>query len=176
MEPIWTASGHFAALADIHSTRSPFRTLSNRKNLLYVLFKMSSQIKRGIRWIIVAPGAIVSAYLVWLATTFLNRLSLSFAGLDPDEIFGRLYIEVVSSGLMGAAFVYSGTRIAPANRKIVARVLAVFAVLIAGVLLAGAVIAKNSWAIVGCICLACGAAVVAYWVVEVEPVTESSPL
>lgn len=69
---------------------------------------------------------------------------------------------------MGAAFVYVGARIVPANRKPVGYVLAVTIVLIAGFLAYPSVTQKNWWALVGCVALAGGGAGVAYSVAAGE--------
>jgi hypothetical protein len=70
-------------------------------------------------------------------------------------------VEVIANALMGAAFVYAGARVAPANRKEISYVMAVVAILIAGFLSFPAIVQKNWWALVGCITMAVGAGLVA---------------
>ncbi len=89
-------------------------------------------------------------------------------GINSDGFLNKLLIEVISSGVMGAAFVYAGSRIAPSNRKVVVYILAVIAILIAGFLGFPAIIQQNWWAIVSVIAMAGGAGMVAYQVAEGE--------
>jgi hypothetical protein len=115
-----------------------------------------------LRWILFLPGAFLAAYLIWLIIVF------AFSRGDPDWILSKVFIEVVGHGAMGVAFVYAGSRIAPGYRKIVAYLLTTLAILFAGFSLFPAVAAHNWWAVVGGICLATGAALVAYSVAEGE--------
>lgn len=119
-----------------------------------------------LRWLGFIPGAFAAAWLAWFLTFFGNKISMWMMGINPDDFIGKLFIEVMSNGAMGAAFVYGGSRIAPANRKVVAYVLAVMAVLIAGFLSFPAIVQQNWWAVVGVIAMAGGAGLVVYHVAE----------
>lgn len=122
----------------------------------------------GLRWLGFVPGAFASAWLAWLLVPFGYKIAMSGMGMDPDGFINKLIIEVISSGVMGAAFVYAGSRIAPSNRKVIAYVLAVVAVLIAGFLAFPAIAQQNWWAVVGVIAMAGGAGLVVYQVAEGE--------
>ena len=93
---------------------------------------------------------------------------MGMMGVNSDGFLFKLFIEVMSNGAMGAAFVYAGSRIAPDNRKVVAYILAVIAVLIAGFLAFPAIAQQNWWAVVGVISMAGGAGLIVYQVAEGE--------
>ena len=128
----------------------------------------SNAVITALRWLGFLPGALVAAWAAWLLVFFGNRLSMWMMGIDPDGFLCKLFVEVMSHGSMGAAFVYAGSRIAPVNRKVIAYALAEVAILIAGFLAFPAVAQQNWWAIVGAIALAGGAGLVVYQVAEGE--------
>lgn len=119
-----------------------------------------------LRWLGFVPGAFAAAWLAWLLIFFGGKLSMWVMFMNPGNFSLKLYIDVISSGTMGAAFVYAGARIAPGNRKVVAYVLAVLAVFIAGLLAYPAITQQNWWAVVGIIAMAGGAGLVVYKVTE----------
>ena len=121
-----------------------------------------------LRWLSFLPGAFAAAWLAWLLVSFGNKLTMWMMGINPDGFINKLFIEVMSSGVMGAAFVYAGSRIASTNRKIIAYVLTVVAVLIAGFLAFPAIAQQNWWAVAGVILMAAGAGLVVYQVAEEE--------
>ncbi len=127
--------------------------------------------KRGLivlRWVGFIPAAFLGAWLAWLVVFYLNQLTLGIKGIDTNDFFPRLTVEILSHGAMGAAFVYIGSNIVPNNKKIVTYLLTVFILLIAGFLAFPAVINRDWWAIVGVIAISSGAGMVAYQVSEGE--------
>ena len=122
----------------------------------------------ALRWLGFLPGAFLCAWLAWLFIYFGNKLTMWMVGIDSEGFLSNLFIEVMSSGAMGAAFVYAGSRISPASRKVVAYVLSVVVVLIAGFLSFPAIDQQNWWAVLGVIAMAGGAGLVAYQVAEGE--------
>lgn len=121
-----------------------------------------------LRWLGFVPGAFLGAWLAWALIFFGNKLSMWMMGINSEGFIFKLFIEVMSSGAMGAAFVYAGSRIAPTSHKVVAYVLALVAVLIAGFLAFPAIVQQNWWAVVGVIAMAGGAGLVVYQVAEGE--------
>ena len=127
--------------------------------------------KRGLnilRWIGFIPAAFLGAWLAWMVVFYLNQLTMGVKGIDTNDFFPRLTVEVLSHGAMGAAFVYIGSNIVPSNQKIVTYLLTVFVLLIAGFLAFPAVLQGDWWAIVGVIAVSSGAGMVAYQVYEKE--------
>jgi hypothetical protein len=120
-------------------------------------------IKEVARWIALLPVAIGAAWLGHLAAT----LGGFFGGGD-DWFLGKLYLETASGMFMGAAFVFSGAKIAPKHNKRTAYALTVIAVLTAGFLLCPALQVLNYWAMWNGGMVAVGAAGVAYAVSEGE--------
>ena len=123
---------------------------------------------RILRWITFVPAAFLSAWLVYAATVLLNRLSISMAGADPDGFLNKVLVTCVSYAVMGAAFVYVGSRIAPGNRKVVAFSLTLVGVLIAGAATFASAVQRDLWSVAGSICMALGSGAVAYSVAEGE--------
>ena len=115
-----------------------------------------------LRWIAFLPGALAASLLVSVAMRLVNRVIMFLNGMNPDGFLNKLWLDVVASALMGAAFVYVGARIAPASRKPVGYVLTVAIILIAGFLAFPAVTQHNWWALIGCVAMAGGGAVVAH--------------
>jgi len=122
----------------------------------------------ALRWLGFVPGAFAASWLAWLLVSLGNKFSMSMMGMSPEGFLNKIFIEIISNGVMGAAFVYAGSRIAPASRKIVAYILAVVALLIAGFLAFPAMAQQNWWAILGVIAMAGGAGLVVYQVAEGE--------
>ena len=69
---------------------------------------MTSKTKNILRWIFTLPAAALAAWAAWFAVLWLNRVTFSMIGFDPDALISRAYIELVSHALMGAVFVYVG--------------------------------------------------------------------
>jgi hypothetical protein len=127
--------------------------------------------KKGLnilRWIGFIPAAFLGAWLAWLVVFYLNQLTMGVKGIDTNDFFPRLTVEVLSHGAMGAVFIYIGSNIVPSNQKIVTYLLTVFVLLIAGFLAFPAVLQGDWWAIVGVIAVSSGAGMVAYQVSEKE--------
>jgi hypothetical protein len=117
---------------------------------------------RIVRWIAVLPGALAGAWLAWFVCNFANRISLLLAGVLPDSFSGRACIETMSSLVLGAAFVYAGSYIAPMYQRQVALALGSLGLFIAVVMVAFAVADLNYWAIWGGIWIAVGIGAVAF--------------
>lgn len=107
-----------------------------------------------LRWLTFLPGALLAALLVSAVMRLLNHLSMFLSGMNPDGFLNKLWLEVIASALMGAAFVYAGSRIAPMYRKSVGYTLTVTIILLAGFLAFPAIIQQNWWALIGCIAMA----------------------
>lgn len=121
-----------------------------------------------LRWASFIPLAAAAALLAWFLSAVLYKFSMNWIGIDTDGFMVRLAIQLTSNGAMGATFVYTGSRIAPAKRKVVVHILAVIAVLIAGLSAFPAIVQRNWWDVVGVIAMAAGAGLVIYLVAEGE--------
>lgn len=132
-----------------------------------------SQSEFVLRWIAFLPAAFLAAWLAWLVVMFGNRLTMGMQGIDPDSFLSRAFIEFISHAVMGAAFVYSGAKVAPAHHKTVAYVLAGLGLVAAGFLLFPAFMVANYWAVWAGASLIMGVGATAYSVstgeVELEP-------
>lgn len=121
-----------------------------------------------LRWSAFVPGALLSAWLAWIVVNILNRFSLGYMGIDLDSFMARLSLESTAHAAMGAAFVYVGAKIAPANRIIVAYCMAGVGLIISGFMLFPAIMVKNYWAIWGGICVIGGIGAVTYSIYQGE--------
>jgi hypothetical protein len=124
--------------------------------------KLPGKLVVTLRWLGFIPGAFVGAWLAWLLLFYGNRIGAQRMGFDADDFIHKLFTEIISNAGMGAAFVYAGACIAPNGRKVVAWILALIAVLLAGFAMFPAYIHQNWWSVVRCIAIASGAGLVAY--------------
>lgn len=130
----------------------------------------------ALRWVALLPAAIAGSLLASVVVRLLNWISMWLTGMNPDGFLSKLWMDVVSSALIGVAFVYIGGRVAPKNRKEVGYVLTVVVILVAGFLAFPAVAQHNWWALLGCIAMAAGGAGVAYSLASGELDLESHTL
>lgn len=115
-----------------------------------------------LRWIGFLPVAMLAAWLAWYLVYILGRFSLGFVGIGPEDFRWKLYFITAGHGLMGAAFVYVGAKVAPFYRVVVALILGGIAIILAGFLLFPAVMARDWWAIWGSLYVAIGAGAMVY--------------
>lgn len=122
----------------------------------------SSQAMSFLRWIAIFPGAVMTAWLAWFAAVLLNRITMTMSGLDPNSFLPKVFIEFISHAVMGAAFVYIGTKIAPLKNKKVAYILTGIGLLSAGFMLFPAIRVANYWSIWSGVALIIGFSITAY--------------
>jgi hypothetical protein len=115
-----------------------------------------------LRWIAVLPGALAGAWLGWFFCSVANRLTLAFVGISPDSFGGRVWVEAISSLVLGAAFVYAGSYIAPSYERRVAVNLARFGIIATAVLVVAALVDLDFWAVWSEIWIALGIGVVTF--------------
>ncbi len=114
----------------------PFHTTPQIKNATIIL-----------RWALLLPVSFMSAWLAWFSTKFANYISLSVGGISADAIFVHKSVLILSHTAMGAAFVFSGTYIAPGKKKIVAISLSCLGFFVVGMLLLPAIMLRDYLAI-----------------------------
>lgn len=114
------------------------------------------------RWIVVLPCAVVGGVAASMLLTFINRVTKSRQGIDPNGFFGRIYVDGVGRAAMGIVIVYLGAKIAPHNKDPVAVVLSGFVRVSAGFLLYPVVLARDWWATYSGLALVLGAGSVAW--------------
>lgn len=82
---------------------------------------------KALKWLAVLPASLlanISMYFIW---RFLYLMVI-----DPSSRFNSIYIDILSSSIAGAAFVYAGTYIAPNYKKETALVLTILISMISG--------------------------------------------
>ena len=121
-----------------------------------------SQLKVVSRWIAFFPAAVGASWLAWFVTSGLQKLAAALQGVNPESFFIRIAIEVVPYAVMGAAFVYSGAKIAPGYREVVAYCLAGTALVFAGVALFSSLMFSDYWSVFGTFALILGAGFTGY--------------
>ena len=109
-----------------------------------------------LRWIIVTPGAIFGAWLSYFVITTINRITMS-RFINPDIFLSKLYLESTGQLLLGLAFVYCASKIAPDHKKRVVFFSTILMAILMGICLFPAIMTKNYWAIYGCIMVTIGA-------------------
>jgi len=115
-------------------------------------------IPHALRWIGFLPAAIIAAWVAWFGLNLANRVTMTLAGVSPESLLMRAYIEAISGAVLGYAFAYVGSRIAPTHQHRVLVVLVVCGLLFDGVLLAFALMATDYWSIWSAVWVAMGLA------------------
>jgi len=108
------------------------------------------------RWVLVLPAAFAASWAAYLVVTVLNRLTMGMQGIDADGFLTRIFIEAISSGAMGCAFVFAGAKIAPREQNKVGFGLVAIGLVLAGVMLFPAIWMTNWWAVWSGVSLAAG--------------------
>lgn len=82
-----------------------------------------------LRWIAILPLAIISAIVIPIVLRLLTYIGLfNYRGEELSSFF----VELSSSFVMGAIFVYVGKQIAPSNKMIVGKILFIISIFIVG--------------------------------------------
>src|SRR5204863_6621815 len=90
------------------------------------------RLRRVARWILAFPVAVGCAWAAWYESGFAYRFGMVWVGVDPTSFLSNPYFELISSVVMGAAFVYVGARIAPDYKRETTLVLAAIGLLAVG--------------------------------------------
>lgn len=85
-----------------------------------------------LRWMMLLPLAILIGYLAFLVGGFINNLSLMLFLSQPPDSWMKIATDAVAHSYMGAAFTYSGVRIAPSKPRYVAFTTSALLVIFAG--------------------------------------------
>lgn len=124
---------------------------------------MGDNAARILRWFAVLPGAVLAAWIAWILVAVVGR---AFSGFQTESFLEKAYYITLGHLLLGAAFVYSGARIAPANQKRTAYVLAAVGLVALGFMLFPAIWVANAWSIWGGLCAVVGICAAAYSIHE----------
>ena len=84
-----------------------------------------------LKWLAVLPVSILSSILINIIWRFLHSLTAS-RYIDPDSILNFIFIDIMSSAISAAAFVYTGYYIAPTLKKEVALILMILLYILSG--------------------------------------------
>jgi hypothetical protein len=109
-----------------------------------------------LRWIAFLPAAFLGGWLAWIVVAWGNRITMGMTGVDSSSFLARVFIEFISHAALGAAFVYLGARVAPTHKKPVAYGLTAVGLLMAGGLLATAVMSATYWSVWAGLSMAAG--------------------
>lgn len=126
----------------------------------------------ALRWVAVLPCALLGGLIASMVVKGGNNLTFSMQGINPDAFLSRLFIEGMSSAVLGAAGVYAGARVAPNSKAATVFVLAIVFVLLAGLSLYPAIVQQRWWSVYAGFALVAGAAVVAWSVYSGEQTIE----
>jgi len=120
----------------------------------------------------VLPAAALAGLLASILVNAGNRITMWMQGYDPDSFVPRLFIDAISSAVMGAGTVWAGARTAPSHKTVVVFVLAAVSIAVAGMMSFPAIITRSGWAIYAIIWWIVGASAVA-WSVYSGEMTEA---
>jgi hypothetical protein len=123
---------------------------------------MNQDVKNLARWITLVPAAALGAVVFYWFAKWGMKFMLSAPFLDSESFLLRGFAEFFSSLAMGVAFVYSGTKMAPAHKKQVSYVLSGLGLVVSGMLLYPAIQVQNYWSVWSNLWVIAGLAVAAY--------------
>ncbi len=86
---------------------------------------------KALKWIAVLPGSL----LAFILANFIWRLLHSITAsryIDPDSWLNIIFVDIMSSAISAAAFVYAGAYIAPNHKKETALILTILISMISG--------------------------------------------
>lgn len=86
---------------------------------------------KALKWIAVLPASVLALILANLVWRLLHSLTAS-SYIDPTSLLNLIFVDIMSSAIASAAFVYAGAFIAPNYKKETALVLTVIISLISG--------------------------------------------
>ena len=89
-------------------------------------------------------------------------------GVEYHSFLGQLYFNTFGHGMMGAAFVYIGAKIAPSYQRNVAYLMVGLGLVLGGLALFPAIMMRSGWAIWGLICAFFGIGVTVYMIIQGE--------
>jgi len=84
-----------------------------------------------LKWIAVFPVSIIAMIMANIIWRFLYSIT-AFRYIDPDSWLNLILVDIMSSLISTAAFVYFGTMIAPNNKKETALILTILISMISG--------------------------------------------
>lgn len=84
-----------------------------------------------LKWIAVFPVSIIAMILANIIWRFLYSIT-AFRYIDPDSWLNLIFVDIMSSAIASASFVYAGTFIAPNYKKETALVLTILISIISG--------------------------------------------
>ncbi len=84
-----------------------------------------------LKWIAVFPVSIIAMILANIIWRFLYSIT-AFRYIDPDSWLNLIFVDIMSSAIASASFVYAGTFIAPNYKKETALVLTILISTISG--------------------------------------------
>uniref|UniRef100_UPI0040489416 hypothetical protein n=2 Tax=Roseivirga sp. TaxID=1964215 RepID=UPI0040489416 len=86
---------------------------------------------KALKWIAVLPASLLALILSNLIWRLLHSLTAS-RYIDTDSWLNLIFVDIMSSALASAAFIYAGTFIAPNYKKETALVLTILISMISG--------------------------------------------
>ncbi len=72
-----------------------------------------------VRWAVFIPAAFASIFLTYYGMYFLLSFGLRYMFIEPDNVFGQIYLNVFTSVFMGIVYINVGLFVAPQKTKFV---------------------------------------------------------
>ena len=120
-----------------------------------------------LRWLALAPAAIVGAQLSWALLYWGNRWTMS-GYVDPDSLLGSIWVSFISTFGYAGALVYVSAYVAPSRKKAVSIVVATLATVIGIATFIMCIMSKQYDSLFMCACLVTGACVMSFCIVNGE--------
>lgn len=121
------------------------------------------RVTTALRWVAVLPSAILGCIVARIAIVLINRITMA-GYVDPNSLLARVFVEWISSVIMGVAVVYFGWYVAPAFKLHTAIILAGIILLVSGAMLFAALVQRDYWAIFATLAMNLGSIGTAYFI------------
>ena len=114
-----------------------------------------------LRWLAMLPAAALCSWIAYFLVGFGGRLGMASQGVNPDSLLATALWVWTSHAAAGAAWVYSGARVAPRHKAPTAYCMSGIGLIGVGFVFYPAAMMADYWAVWGGFSFALGAAGVA---------------
>lgn len=101
-----------------------------------------------LRWIFFFPAAVFSSWLAFYLTIYIVKFCLLMQGFDGNFLLNNTWIRFIANACMGAAFLYTGTRIAPSRKRAIIWSLSIIGCLVTVGAIYSLIIAGDYWPLI----------------------------
>lgn len=105
------------------------------------------------RWLIMAPVAVLLAYVVSRLALFVTGFAMVSEGYSDLPFWTRLYLGIAENAVLGTVLIFTAVGIAPSHKHAVAISFSALTLLLTGFLIYPMLLQNDYWALWGSFCL-----------------------